>query len=318
MKKVLTVILSCFLVLGLTACGSNDSLNSGSSHSKSSSSSYKTPIENYCQGASKQDLATFKKAFDDIVLRVYAEDIEQDFYDAVASTIEDYGTYTMTCEVGKITYEATAEDLQELNDYYEQEYGESVSFTAGYSVEVKATISGSLDEDTETDSVDVVKYNGKWYILDYFSKKIHTSTAISETLKDVNTSYLNVAESLLKGIVNHDYAMYRQAFYPQYGKLYSEEDFKERYFNYEDLCGSNLNINYQMEKPEKASSTDLQQIIQYYSQHYQSQINPTEGYFIKYHLYFQGDEDQGSDTYQLLAGKIGDKWYVLNVENSRY
>ena len=73
----------------------------------------------------------------------------------------------MTCEIGDITYEATAEDLQDLNDLYEEEFGESVSFTAGYSVEVELTISGSLDEITKTSSVDVVKYNGKWYILGY-------------------------------------------------------------------------------------------------------------------------------------------------------
>ena len=58
-------------------------------------------------------------------------------------------------------------DLQDLNDYYEEEFGESVSFTAGYSVEVEVTISGSLDESTETERFDVAKYNGKWYVLDY-------------------------------------------------------------------------------------------------------------------------------------------------------
>ena len=59
------------------------------------------------------------------------------------------------------------DDLEDLEEMYEDNYDSKVKISKGYEVEIKATIKGDDEKETDTTTLSVYKINGDWCIMSF-------------------------------------------------------------------------------------------------------------------------------------------------------
>lgn len=179
--KILTILLIIFVsVCTFTGCGKKEDNND--------EQAYKEPIINYFDGLKEKNLDKVLSAFPDFM--GMSKNITMTEIDELYTYYEkQYGNnINISYEFG----DAVAlgeEELKELEDEAKSAYPEAgdIDFTAGYTVTIKVTVSGSgatekVNEDgseennennnggnAATDTVEnqmySIQYNGKWCIL---------------------------------------------------------------------------------------------------------------------------------------------------------
>lgn len=125
---------------------------------------YEAPIKNMFKGMQKADLKTYLKAYPEFM--GISDYVDQDDMDEMLESLEkEYGKNI------KISYKVLdkekieKDNLEKVQKKIENYYDEKVKVTAGYKVEVKSTIKGKDDSETDTSTMKVYKIDGKWYLL---------------------------------------------------------------------------------------------------------------------------------------------------------
>lgn len=112
------------------------------------------------------------KSYKDILECLGAE-MKEEFYD-------EYGDYTISVKVvdaNELTRRELSDAVEYAREYFEDmtspyedefdfdDYIDEDKIKKGYEIEVKMTIDGEDDYDSETETLTVVKYKGKWKVL---------------------------------------------------------------------------------------------------------------------------------------------------------
>lgn len=132
------------------------------------SGAYKTPIKNYFNGMQKTNAKTYMKAFPEF-MKEDLEDKYDDEYleDRMESLEKAYGdkiklSYKVVDKV-KMTKDELDDEKESLEKKYDDE---KIKVTSGYKVCVKLTIKGSDEKETNFMTLNVLKVNGKWCVID--------------------------------------------------------------------------------------------------------------------------------------------------------
>lgn len=129
---------------------------------------YKTPIKNYFNGVQKSNAKTYLKAYPEFMREDLEDTYDEEFFEKRMESLEkSYGDKV------KISYKVvdkikmTKDELKESKEDLEKDYDdEKIKITDGYKVCVKLTIKGSDEKETNFMTLDVLKINGKWCIVD--------------------------------------------------------------------------------------------------------------------------------------------------------
>ncbi len=135
---------------------------------------YEKPIKSLTEGLEKYDFKKMISAYPDYIsddMEDYLDyfDDEEEMFDEMFGSLEDeYGKRI------KISYKITDKDkmdrdeIEAIEEDIEYSYDEEVNIKEGYTLEVKLTIKGSEDRDTDKTEIDVIRIGSKWYLANAF------------------------------------------------------------------------------------------------------------------------------------------------------
>lgn len=139
---------------------------------------YKDPIDNMFKGMETGKGKYFYKALPEFLLEEKFEDKKKseiiDELDELAETLLDnfedkYGDDIKITVKYKDKEKIDKDDLEDIEEMYEDSYDSKVKISKGYEVKIKATIKGDDEKDTNTTTLNVYKVNGDWCIMDFNS-----------------------------------------------------------------------------------------------------------------------------------------------------
>lgn len=172
---ILTIILICVFIFG------GDSGSGRSGKSSSNRSSYTDPLDTYIsvmvdgktsrvKNLAPQEYWNYLEDEEDTTIEDVMDECEENHEDYIDDLEDEFGanprmTYriTDTQDMDEATLESIAEAL-------ENKYGiDARSVTAGKELEGELTVKGSDDQDTADMEICVIKIDGKWYWINYYS-----------------------------------------------------------------------------------------------------------------------------------------------------
>lgn len=136
---------------------------------------YEKPIKNYFKGMEKSNAEMYMKAFPEFMDYDYDDDDMEDMMDYLE---DEYGEKIKISYKIKDKEKIKKDDLEDIQKYIEEIYDEEVKVKAGYEVKVKATIKGKDGDESNTEEMYVYKIDGKWCYFDVSPKSAR------EDLKD--------------------------------------------------------------------------------------------------------------------------------------
>lgn len=137
-------------------------------------------IDNYIAASFKGSTSAVKKMVPKEYWEYYEDNYDEDlndFLDDYKDNIEDtidelkdeYGkNFKVTYKVRdkeKLSNKELKKIAEALADKYDLDEGK---ITAGYEIEIKMTIKGSEDDDTNKTTMTVIKYKGAWYLINAY------------------------------------------------------------------------------------------------------------------------------------------------------
>jgi hypothetical protein len=134
---------------------------------------YKSPINNYFKGIQKADINAYAKAFPDFMKvdkTISKDSLKQDLDDLKV----EYGDKI------KIKYEVISKEkidqgsLGLIEGYVEKRYNKKVNISDGYILNLKVTLKGSKDSNTDTPKMYVYKIDGKWKYMPFSPESVKT------------------------------------------------------------------------------------------------------------------------------------------------
>lgn len=137
---------------------------------------YKDPIDNMFKGMETGKGKYFYKALPEFLLEEQFEDKKKseiiDDLDELAEGIldnleDEYGDDIKISVKYKDKNKIDKDDLEDLEEMYEDNYDSKVKISKGYEVEIKATIKGDDEKETDTTTLSVYKINGDWCIMSF-------------------------------------------------------------------------------------------------------------------------------------------------------
>lgn len=125
---------------------------------------YKKPLDNFCKGFNKEDAKYFLKTYPETYIEEYVDedDLEESLEDVLEELEDKYGKNI------KLKYKildkekVDKDDLEEMEEYYEDLTDESVKITRGWELEVDVTVKGKKKDRTKEMDIVVLKIDGKW------------------------------------------------------------------------------------------------------------------------------------------------------------
>ena len=139
---------------------------------------WQKPIDRRFKAMNKCDgslyAKTFADAYNDYVDEHYVSDDDdydsiEEYYEEQLNDIKDYAEDEYGDNVKyKVKVlkkkELKKSDLKDVEDRYEDYYDESVDVSKGYKVKLKITVKGKDDDDTDNTWMNVYKIDGKWVL----------------------------------------------------------------------------------------------------------------------------------------------------------
>lgn len=138
--------------------------------------SYKDPIDNMFKGMETGKGKYIYKALPAFLLEEQYDDMKKseiidnldDLAESYLDHLEDeYGDDIKISVKYKDKEKIDKDDLEELEEMYEDSYDSKIKISKGYEVKIKATVKGDDDKETDTTSINVYKINGDWCIMDF-------------------------------------------------------------------------------------------------------------------------------------------------------
>lgn len=132
------------------------------------SGAYKTPIKNYFNGVQKTNAKTYLKAYPEFMREDLEDKYDEDFLEKRIESLEKtYGDNVKLSYKVVDKIKMTKDELDEYKDDLKKDYDdEKIKVSAGYKVCIKLTVKGSDEKETNFMTLEVLKVNGKWSIID--------------------------------------------------------------------------------------------------------------------------------------------------------
>ena len=164
MKKILLFVVLLAFVCFTTACGSSGSKNKATR-------TVEDLLDLYVKAYTKADSDAAREIFPPFYIK-YAD--EKGIFDkaklesSLENAKERYGDdFTIVYEITKTT-KLTDEELEEVNNMYNQYFGTTDKASECYKYEGTITFKGSTYTDTDPiSSMGYCKYDGAWYLVNY-------------------------------------------------------------------------------------------------------------------------------------------------------
>ncbi len=140
-------------------------------------SGFKKPLDNFAKGFNKEDAKYIMKAYPEVYLDDYIdEDDIEDSLEEVLEELEDkYGKNI------KLKFKVTdkekvdKDDLEDMEEYYEDVVDDTVKISRGYELEVDVTIKGKKRDKTKEMDIVVLKIDGKWSTMGLTPESIYST-----------------------------------------------------------------------------------------------------------------------------------------------
>lgn len=128
---------------------------------------YKKPIAKMCKGLEKEDWKIYSECLPKDQKKAIGNKRGKDIIKKAVEFMEDeYGKNI------KISYKVTdkekldKDDIDDLEDNFKKRYDKKIKISKAYELEVKLTIKGKDDKDSDEVDFVVAKVDGKWVILE--------------------------------------------------------------------------------------------------------------------------------------------------------
>lgn len=128
---------------------------------------YKKAISTMVDGMEKADWDKYSS----VLLKEERKTMESwtdgdDIMDMMMESFEDdYGKNIKISYKIKDKEKLDKDDIEDLEDEYDDTYGKKIDIEKAYTLEVEMTIKGKDDKDTDTDDMTVVEVDSDWYVL---------------------------------------------------------------------------------------------------------------------------------------------------------
>ncbi|MBP3707918.1 MAG: zinc ribbon domain-containing protein [Clostridia bacterium] len=129
---------------------------------------YKTPIKNYFNGVQKTNAKTYLKAYPEFMRENLEDTYDEEFLEKRKESLEKtYGDNVKLSYKVVDKIKMTKDELDKVKDELKEDYDdEKIKISSGYKVCVKLTVKGSDEKETNFMTLDVLKINGKWSVID--------------------------------------------------------------------------------------------------------------------------------------------------------